>query len=540
MRIKLKRGNTLSVSNYVGPSGELVINTDSLIPHLQDGVTPGGINLEGVNYNLDAPNIIAPIPVSYNVSLSPILQTEPYSGFGTHKATYWEIGTAPGLPIKTYVSNRDTVNLTSINLAEQNVTLNQLTSYYVRVRFENERGILSKWSPTVKFTTAQILNELTSSTLVDLQGQESDYFGYTTAFSSDGTLLAIAAIGSGTGSTGTVSIYRKEIQSWVIQQTIVPENVSESYSFGFDISMAQNGNVLVISSILEDKIYIYKNINNVFILHSTLTPSSLPMYGKYGNSVTVSGDGSTIVVGIGTGNSNDDKVYVYRLENELWIEEAILSPNITDVNSKFGCSIRISNDGNTLVIGASGLSTAQGIESGAAFIYTREVDVWSQKKILMPDFSSNRANFGHDVSISGDGQTVAVGGINYTGSTDSGAVIIYRFNGINWIKDNVLVPPLVMSGDKFGSVTLTDSGNILVVGASGDSVEVNKGGAIYIYTTVNGVWTFHSKKTPINPTEQSGYGTMVRISGNGKAIVTSSYNQTINNLSGVGRVHVYS
>lgn len=215
-------------------------------------------------------------------------------------------------------------------------------------------------------------------------------------------------------------------------------------------------------------------------------------------------------------------------------------PNITDVNSKFGCSIRISNDGNTLVIGASGLSTAQGIESGAAFIYTREVDVWSQKKILMPDFSSNRANFGHDVSISGDGQTVAVGGINYTGSTDSGAVIIYRFNGINWIKDNVLVPPLVMSGDKFGSVTLTDSGNILVVGASGDSVEVNKGGAIYIYTTVNGVWTFHSKENSYKSYWTIGYGTMVRISGNGKAIVTSSYNQTINNLSGVGRVHVYS
>jgi hypothetical protein len=41
-QILLKRGNTAQISSYVGPVGELVMNTQANLVYLQDGITPGG------------------------------------------------------------------------------------------------------------------------------------------------------------------------------------------------------------------------------------------------------------------------------------------------------------------------------------------------------------------------------------------------------------------------------------------------------------------------------------------------------------------
>ena len=42
-QILIKRGNTTAASNYVGPLGELLIDTGLKTVRVQDGATPGGM-----------------------------------------------------------------------------------------------------------------------------------------------------------------------------------------------------------------------------------------------------------------------------------------------------------------------------------------------------------------------------------------------------------------------------------------------------------------------------------------------------------------
>ena len=42
-RILMKRGNTAAASTYVGPLGELVVDTGLRTIRVQDGATPGGM-----------------------------------------------------------------------------------------------------------------------------------------------------------------------------------------------------------------------------------------------------------------------------------------------------------------------------------------------------------------------------------------------------------------------------------------------------------------------------------------------------------------
>ena len=42
-QVLIKRGNTAGISSYVGPIGELVLNTDTMAVYVQNGVTPGGV-----------------------------------------------------------------------------------------------------------------------------------------------------------------------------------------------------------------------------------------------------------------------------------------------------------------------------------------------------------------------------------------------------------------------------------------------------------------------------------------------------------------
>lgn len=56
-QILLKRGNTVEAGSYVGPVGEIVVDTDQWNIRVQDGVTPGGhLGSNSIPQGIDAAN----------------------------------------------------------------------------------------------------------------------------------------------------------------------------------------------------------------------------------------------------------------------------------------------------------------------------------------------------------------------------------------------------------------------------------------------------------------------------------------------------
>ena len=77
-------------------------------------------------------------------------------------------------------------------------------------------------------------------------------------------------------------------------------------------------------------------------------------------------------------------------------------------SDQFGISVSMSGDGNTAVIGAYG-DDDKGSDSGSAYIFVRNGNVWTQQSKLVASDGAASDRFGNSVSISGDGNTAIVG-----------------------------------------------------------------------------------------------------------------------------------
>src|SRR5438034_735393 len=92
--------------------------------------------------------------------------------------------------------------------------------------------------------------------------------------------------------------------------------------------------------------------------------------------------------------------------------------------SSQGYSVAISSDGNTAVVGGFG----DNVYKGAVWIYTRSGSIWTQQgpKLVGTGTVGNEIWQGCSVDISSDGNTAVVGG--YIDNNEAGAVWIFIRN----------------------------------------------------------------------------------------------------------------
>jgi len=101
----------------------------------------------------DKPVLSAPADGAADVTLTPTLETDAFSGAPgtTHKSTLWQVGTADDFASVTVIDDESTADLTSRTIAAGKL-LNG-TTYYWRVRFRDSNDTLSEWSDAWSFRT---------------------------------------------------------------------------------------------------------------------------------------------------------------------------------------------------------------------------------------------------------------------------------------------------------------------------------------------------------------------------------------------------
>ena len=259
----------------------------------------------------------------------------------------------------------------------------------------------------------------------------------------------------------------------------------------------------------------------------------------FGDSVSLSADGKTLVVGAtwedsaatgingdGSDNSSDysGAVYVFVHSGGLWQQQAYLKASNTDATDSFGRSVSLSADGFTLAVGAVDDSAATGINgdasdnsatsSGAVYVFLRSGEQWQQQAYVKASNTNLNDEFGHSLSLSANGDTLAVGAINEgsgaTGIngdqsdnsvTSAGAVYVFVRSGQQWQQQVYLKASNTGTDDSFGrSLSLSADGNTLAVGASredsnatginGDQDDNSSfsAGAAYVFIRNGGLW----------------------------------------------------
>src|SRR5512140_2224738 len=201
-----------------------------------------------------------------------------------------------------------------------------------------------------------------------------------------------------------------------------------------------------------------------------------------GNAVALSRDGNTALVGGFDDDSPTGAAWVFvRASDGTWSkQQKLVSANVVG-GANQGYAVALSADGSTALVGGP----ADGGGSGAAWIWVRSGTAWTeQARLVAPDAVGN-AFAGGAVSLSGDGDTAAVGGKDDNLST--GAAWIWVRAGIDWTWQAKLVAAPASFGTLQGtSVGLSADGQTVIVGAPGDSGGT---GAAWVFTRSGSAWT---------------------------------------------------
>ncbi|WP_187265511.1 FG-GAP repeat protein [Reinekea thalattae] len=246
------------------------------------------------------------------------------------------------------------------------------------------------------------------------------------------------------------------------------------------------------------------------------------------------------------------------------------TPNMTDM---FGSDINLSADGSTLAVGVpnenisydnNSSSKNEYINTGAVYIYTLSENNWVQQAHIKADNIKEYNRFGTSVSLSKDGNILAVGALgadraassaNDRDPKNAGAAYIYvRDQETNqWRLRDFIQASNAEEGDLFGhSVRLSDDGNTLAVAAIGEDGDQSSAhqtpdtqnkrqgaGAVYLYKYNGASWheEAYIKSIILVARSDNRFGDKISLSGDGNSLAVSSYTQ---NRGVRGRVYLYA
>jgi hypothetical protein len=252
-------------------------------------------------------------------------------------------------------------------------------------------------------------------------------FGYSVAFSGDGSTIAVGSFDEGGSSreingpydrraagTGAVYVFTRGQSGgagWLQQAYLKAKEGDRQDSMGCWVAISDDGNMVAAGALDED----------------TMVP---------GINVVQSGHSGVVD---GPDDNSSGAAYVFARNGTMWTEAANFKASNLGKNDWFGIRLHLSGDGHTLAVGAPNEdSAAQGIngkqdddsadEAGAVYLFnrtgatpsvraaSRRADAsgaggatWSQQGYFKGSNTEKFDEFGSAVALSRDGRTMAVG-----------------------------------------------------------------------------------------------------------------------------------
>ncbi len=246
----------------------------------------------------------------------------------------------------------------------------------------------------------------------------------------------------------------------------------------------------------------------------------------FGYSVSLSSDGTVVAVGgplneAGGVNWGHVRVFKYNAASNVWTQLGSDIDGEADHNAS-GQSVSLSSDGSVVAIGAPGNTSKAG--HVRVYVYNIPTSTWIQRGADMDGEAANDSS-GFSVSLSSDGNVVAIGAYRRDRSLP-GQVRVYAYSGSAWIRRGTDLLGEANS-DEFGySVSLSDNGNILAVGAprnDGNSgLASDQRGHVRVFSYASGAWSMMGSEID---GEAAGhyFGTSVSLSADGYVLAVGAW-----------------
>lgn len=255
-----------------------------------------------------------------------------------------------------------------------------------------------------------------------------------------------------------------------------------------------------------------------------------------GDAVSLSSDGTIVAIGSQLNSDNGYRsghVRIFENTSGVWTQQG-QDINGSSPADRFGYSVSLSADGNIVAIGAIN-NDAAGNWIGYVRVFKNISGVWIQ---IGQDIDGKvnqfgqGGNSGYSVSLSGDGNIVAIGTPDM--SFDYSHVRVFKNISGSWIQigSDINADQL---GDMCGySVSISEDGTIIAIGSPYSDSNGIDSGHVKIYKDVSGVWSQIGQDiVGENAGDLSGYKVSISADGNVVAIGAP------HNYGNLGHVRVF-
>ena len=388
----------------------------------------------------------------------------------------------------------------------------------------------------------------------DIDGITNEENGNKVCLSGDGNILAISSRNNSIlniVNTGIVRVYYRNGNSWIqLGEDIYSGNQADFH--GWNISLNYDGTILAITA--------YTNGGNGYPSQSGIVKIYAwngtswiqrgdNIYGnvagdQIGRSVCLNNNGNILAIGgrkIQTNTADSGTVIIYAWNGSSWAQRGgdIYGESAGDYQWH---SISLSGDGNIVAIGTP-YNDGNGVNSGSVRVYYWNGNSWIRRG---GDIDGEAAGdqSGYSVSLSDNGNVLAIGALYNAGNgSDSGSVRVYYWNGNSWVRLGGDIDGEAAYDRSGNSISLNGDGTILAIGAkdnNGLNIGGSNSGGARVYLWSGNSWS--QRGNDLNGDfSGDGFGFSVSLSKNGNILaIGAPFNDGGGSSSGTVKVYCWS
>ena len=318
------------------------------------------------------------------------------------------------------------------------------------------------------------------------------YVGQSVALSANGNTALIGAPADNEYK-GAAFVFTRSGSTWAQQGEKLTGSgtVGEAW-FGESVALSADGNTALIGGPTDTgalgAAWVFTRSGSKWAQQGQkLTGGSEIGAGYFGKSVALSADGNTALIGGYDDNEHHGAAWAYTRSGSTWAQQG---EKLTGGGGLgfFGWSVGLSGDGNTALVGEWGLN--DGV--GAAWVFTRSGATWKQPgQELPPGGASGNSWFGYSVAISADGNTALIGAPH--GNSYAGSASVFTRSGATWAPqgEGLAGREEVGEGELGYSAALSADGNTALLGGRVDNTFH---GAAWAFQRTGSIWTHLGEK----------------------------------------------
>ena len=322
--------------------------------------------------------------------------------------------------------------------------------------------------------------------------EAGDQFGGSIALFGETILVGARRDDDNGDESGAAYLFTRHGSDWIQQAKLTAADGEAGAEFGRSVALSDD--TAIIGAARDNEkgqdsgaLYVFTRSGANWSQLAKLTAADGAKGDVFGISVALDGDTALIGADLDDDNGeNSGSVYVYTRSKGTWSQQAKLTAADAGNVDIFGVRVAISGD-TALIAARRDDDDVNGVDSGSAYVFIRSGTSWTQQAKLTANDAEAGDLFGYNVALYED-TGIVTAAMDDDKGLNSGAAYVFTRSGSDWSQKTKLTAADGAAGDVFGwSVSL--SGNTALIGAPTSIFELPGGpGSAYIFQRSGGSW----------------------------------------------------